>query len=102
MSLIERFQGLMELDTEDAWCQELFRIGKELGFDYSLLAIVPKPGMKLEEAFLRSNYADDWRAAYDKSQSGIRRSDSGALHCANDLTGLVTGHLPDARSKTDV
>lgn len=87
MSLIERFQGLMELDTEDAWCQELFRIGREMGFDYSLLAIVPKPGMKLEEAFLRSNYAADWRTAYDKSN--LAYVDPTVAHCIARTTSLV-------------
>lgn len=87
MSVIERFHGLMEFDTEDAWCQELFRIGKEMGFDYSLLAIVPKFGMKLEQAFLRSNYADDWRTAYDKGN--LAYIDPTVAHCITRTTSLV-------------
>jgi LuxR family transcriptional regulator, quorum-sensing system regulator LasR len=87
MSLLERFHTLMELDTEDAWCRELFGIGKELGFDYSLLAIVPKPGMKLENAFLRSNYATDWRSNYD--QLNLAYVDPTVAHCVSRTTSLV-------------
>lgn len=87
MSLLERFHALMEIDTEDAWCQELFGIGKALGFDYSLLAIVPKPGMKLEDAFLRSNYAPDWRTNYDRQN--LAYVDPTVAHCISRTTSLV-------------
>lgn len=87
MSLLERFQPLMEPESEDTWCQELFKIGKELGFDYSLLAIIPKPGMKLENAYLRSNYASDWRQIYD--QQNMAYIDPTVAHCLTRTTSLV-------------
>ncbi|MGL5633080.1 MAG: autoinducer binding domain-containing protein [Azovibrio sp.] len=87
MSLIERFHALVKIDSEALWRQELFRIGKDLGFDYSLLAIVPKPGMKLEEAFMCSDYPSDWRRTYD--QNNLAYVDPTVAHCINRTAPLV-------------
>jgi len=87
MSLIERFHSLMELDNEEAWGQSLFRIGNDLGFEHTLLAIVPQPGMRLEDAFLRSNYASNWRSTYD--QQNLAYVDPTVAHCISRTTSLT-------------
>lgn len=87
MSLLEQFHALVEIDSEAMWREELFRIGKTLGFDNILLAIVPKPGMKLEEAFMCSNYPSDWRTVYD--QNSMAYVDPTVAHCINRTTSLV-------------
>lgn len=87
MSLLERFHALMEIDSEILWRQELFRIGQDLGFDCTLLAIVPKPGMRLEDAFMCSDYPSDWRKNYDlKNMAYV---DPTVAHCINRTTSLV-------------
>ncbi len=87
MSVFERFHELLAQPDEQAWCQTLFRMGKDLGFEHTLLALVPKPGMPLEQAFLRSNYATAWREVYDRQNMAYR--DPTVAHCLQRTTSLV-------------
>lgn len=87
MSLIEQFHALAEIDTEDLWRQEFHRISKTMGFDYSLLAIVPKPGMKFEEAFMCSDYPSTWRKTYD--QNNMAYVDPTVAHCVSRTSPLI-------------
>jgi len=87
MPLIERFSRLMHLNTETEWCDELFKLGNYFGFERTLLALVVKPGQKLEDAFLRSNYEPEWRHTYDRDK--LVYCDPTVAHCVAKNTSLL-------------
>lgn len=87
MRISESFQQLLQVDQESAWGDALFNLGSELGFDRCLVAIVPKPGMGLEQAYLRSNYPGDWRSFYDTE--GLVHVDPTVAHCVAHSTSLI-------------
>jgi LuxR family transcriptional regulator, quorum-sensing system regulator LasR len=87
MPLIERFSRLMHPDTEAEWCNELFHLGNHLGFERTLVALVVKPAQKLEDAFLRSNYAPEWRDNYDRNK--LAYYDPTVAHCIAKNTSLL-------------
>ena len=87
MRLSESFQQLLQVDHESAWCDVLFDFGRGLGFDRCLVAIVPKPGMGLEQAYLRSNYPTDWRSFYDTQK--LVHVDPTVAHCVAHSTSLI-------------
>lgn len=87
MSLIEQFHALAEIDTEDLWRQEFHRISKTMGFDYSLLAMIPTPGMKYEEAFICSDYPADWIRTY--IENNLAHVDPTVAHCIHRTGPLI-------------
>lgn len=87
MRISESFRQLLQVDQESAWCDALFDFGKTLGFDRCLVAIVPKAGMGLDQAFLRSNYPADWRQFYDTEK--LVHVDPTVAHCVAHSTSLI-------------
>lgn len=87
MHISESFQQLLRVDQESAWCDALFDFGRDLGFDRCLVAIVPQPGMGLEQAYLRSNYPTDWRSFYDTQK--LVHVDPTVAHCVAHSTSLI-------------
>ena len=87
MRLSDSFQQLLRVNQESAWCDALFEFGRGLGFDRCLVAIVPKPGMSLEQAYLRSSYPDAWRSFYDTEK--LVHVDPTVAHCVAHSTSLV-------------
>ena len=84
---IERFSRLMHQSKEADWCNELFQLGNELGFERTLVALIVKPAKRLEEAFLRSNYAPEWRDTYDRNR--LAYCDPTVAHCISRNTSLL-------------
>ena len=87
MPSTERFSRLMHSNTEAEWCNELFQLGNQLGFDRTLVALIVKPAQKLEDAFLRSNYAPEWRDTYDRHK--LAYCDPTVAHCIAKNTSLL-------------
>lgn len=87
MPAIERFSRLLHAKTEADWCRELFRLGTHLGFERTLVALVVRPGQKLEDAYLRSNYAPEWRDVYDRNK--LAYCDPTVAHCIARNTSLL-------------
>lgn len=87
MKSLEYFMELLNLKTQENWSRELFDIAQGMGFDRTLLAIVPKPGMKLEQAFVCSNYADEWRSKYNNGSFAY--IDPTVKHCIARVTPLA-------------
>lgn len=83
----ERHANLLGIESEEAWSRELFEIGRELGFCHTLVALLPRPGAKLEQAFVRSNYPTAWRERYDNGQFAY--VDPTVAHCAAHATSLT-------------
>lgn len=87
MRISDSFQQLLRVDQELAWSDALFDFGQHLGFDRCLVAIVPKPGMGLEQAYLRSNYPAEWRSFYDAQH--LVNVDPTVAHCVAHSTSLI-------------
>jgi LuxR family quorum-sensing transcriptional regulator LasR len=57
---------LWDAQDEKSWAAALTELGRQYGFDRTLFAVLPRPGLGLPDVFLKSNYPDAWRKTYDK------------------------------------
>lgn len=89
MKFIEKFSGLTGCNTVEDWRNQIFKLGRELGYEQTLLAIFPDRNTPVEAefAFLHSNYSPDWRNKYDELKLGL--VDPTVSHCANKSTPLI-------------
>lgn len=87
MKVTDRHLALMNVRTEEELCKLLFEMGAIGGFDNTMLAIVGHRGMRLEDAFLRSNYSPLWRSTYD--EQGLAHVDPTVSHCISRSAPLV-------------
>lgn len=89
MNHFEKLSGLLECSSEDAWRDTVFNLGKDLGFDHTLLAIFPDRDGPIEasNAFLQSNYSTRWRGKYDEEAMGY--VDPTVSHCLTKTTPLI-------------
>lgn len=87
MAKIEKLLELLNLTTENAWCDALFKIAHEHGFEQTLYGVVPNKNMPLENAFLRSNYSSSWRQTYDNEK--LHYVDPTVGHCLQSAVPLI-------------
>jgi len=80
-------QPVLDAPEEDAWFDAVEQLARSWGFDQVLLAILPRPGMRLEDAFVRTNYAPAWRQTY--SEEGFAYVDPTVSHCATRSAPLL-------------
>jgi LuxR family quorum-sensing transcriptional regulator LasR len=78
---------LLEAPSDLAWCECLFGLARGLGFDQVLYGVVPSRHTRFETAFLRSNYASEWRHRYDAN--GFAYVDPTVGHCLSSTLPLV-------------
>ena len=77
----------MQAKDPTAWGASLFQLGSHLGFEQVLFGIVPSRTTPFEKAFVRSNYADDWRPRYERN--GFAYADPTVSHCLNSSLPLI-------------
>jgi LuxR family transcriptional regulator, quorum-sensing system regulator LasR len=58
---IESMSPLWRATDENSWFEALALLGRKYGFDHTLYAVVPRPGMRFSDAYVRSTYDADWR-----------------------------------------
>lgn len=87
MEIFGSFARLFEAKSESEWSHALFNLCSAFGFHQGLFAVVPRPGLALEDAFLQSTYHSDWRSRYVKS--GMVHFDPTVAHCLKRNTPLV-------------
>lgn len=89
MKCLEQFSTLLQCSSEDAWREAVFGHGKALGFEHTLLAILPDRETPIEAsfAFLHSNYSSQWRSKYDTEKLGY--VDPTVTHCLTKSTPLI-------------
>jgi LuxR family quorum-sensing transcriptional regulator LasR len=87
MKTLERFIALLECPTEQAWQRAIFQLGHAYGFEQTLIAVVPVATASLSDAFLRSNYAEQWRNIYDTQK--FANIDPTVAHCIARSTPLI-------------
>lgn len=79
--------ALLNCETEEAWCDNFFALGRNYGFDQILFGIVPNKQTAFESAFLRSNYSPQWRNTYDCEK--LHYIDPTVSHCLSANVPLV-------------
>jgi len=77
----------MQAKDPAQWSASLFKLARGLGFDRVLYGVVSSRSTPFEAAFLRSNYANDWRERYDRS--GFAYVDPTVAHCLSSSLPLV-------------
>lgn len=89
MKVIERFSELTTCTSEKSWRNKVFQIAQELGYESTMLAIIPSRDSKTEasKAFLQSNYSPKWRIKYDDEQ--MCYVDPTVTHCATKSMPLI-------------
>ncbi|MGF6777180.1 LuxR family quorum-sensing transcriptional regulator LasR [Paraburkholderia sp. GAS334] len=87
LHFIEQMSPLLEATEETTWFDAITRLADGWGFNQVLLAMLPRPGMRLEDAYVRSTYAPSWRRAY--VEQGHMHIDPTVSHCATRSSPLV-------------
>ncbi|CAG4897939.1 Transcriptional activator protein LasR [Paraburkholderia gardini] len=87
LHFIEQMSPLLEAPDETAWFDAITRLADGWGFNQVLLAMLPRPTLRLEDAYVRSTYPVSWRRAYD--EQGLMHIDPTVSHCATRASPLV-------------
>lgn len=95
--ILETLNRLLGLDTEEIWADKLFEITAQYGFEQTLFAVLKSNTEPFENAFIRSNYASDWRNTYDKENLGY--VDPTVSHCLASNVPLVWTENAFSKSK---
>jgi LuxR family transcriptional regulator, quorum-sensing system regulator LasR len=78
---------LLDAADEAEWFGAIARLAETWGFDRLLIAMLPRPTMRLEDAYIRSTYAAAWRQTYDKE--GLAHIDPTVEHCMTRAAPLI-------------
>ncbi|CAM2196073.1 Transcriptional activator protein LasR [Paraburkholderia kururiensis] len=87
LHFIEQMSPILAASDETQWFDAVADLAGSWGFSQVLLAILPRPGMRLEDAYVRSNYASSWRQAY--TDQGFAYIDPTVSHCTTHSSPLV-------------
>ncbi|MFT4069275.1 helix-turn-helix transcriptional regulator [Paraburkholderia sp.] len=78
---------LLDAADEAEWFGAIAGLAETWGFDRILIAMLPRPTMRLEDAYLRSTYAPAWRQMYD--EAGMVHIDPTVVHCLSRSAPLI-------------
>ncbi|SDI69318.1 helix-turn-helix transcriptional regulator [Paraburkholderia phenazinium] len=78
---------LVDAPDEATWFNALTTIAGSWGFDRVLIAMLPRPGMRLEDAYMRSTYSPTWWRSYEAH--GFMHIDPVVSHCMTRATPLI-------------
>ena len=84
---IEPTSPLWLAADEKSWFQALAGLGRKHGFDHTLFAVVPRPGMRFTDAYLHSDYSPAWREAYN--ERSLFYVDPTVAHCLTRTSPLI-------------
>ncbi len=89
MNSVERFSELMCCGTVEQWRDKVFSLGRVLGYDHAMLAILPNRNTPVESefAFQLSNYSPAWLKKYDSEKMGY--VDPTVAHVMTKSTPLI-------------
>lgn len=81
MKSIGRFADLLCYGTVEDWRNQIFRLGRDLGYEQTRFAILPDPNapIEAEHAFQQSNYSFDWLKKYTAEK--MHHIDPTFAHC---------------------
>jgi LuxR family quorum-sensing transcriptional regulator LasR len=103
MQIIERLSDLLNCNTVDDWRDRIYRLGNDLGYEQTRLAILPDPNapVEAEYAFQHSNYSSDWLNKYTADK--LHHVDPTFSHCLNKSTPLIwSPNLFSARKQKEM
>lgn len=87
LHFIEEMAPLLNAADEAEWFSAIAGLAETWGFDRILIAMLPRPTIRLEDAYVRSTYAPTWRRTYD--EQGLVHIDPTVSHCATRATPLI-------------
>lgn len=89
MKTIERFADLMDHDSIEAWRDQVFEVGRTLGYRHTSLAIFPSRDTPIQtvNAFLQTSLPEELLCKYDDEKMG--EIDPIVSHCMVKSTPLV-------------
>jgi len=89
MKTIERFVQLTDQDGVEAWRNQLFEVGRNLGYLHTSLAIFANRDAPIQaaNAFLQTTLSDELLCKYDEWKVG--ETDPLVLHCLVKSTPLI-------------
>lgn len=89
MQIIEQLTELICCDSVEEWRDRIFRMGRDLGYDQTRLAILPDPHapIEAEHAFQHSNYSSNWLNKYTADK--LHYVDPTFAHCLSKSTPLI-------------
>lgn len=89
MNIIEQLSELICCGSMEEWRERVFKLGNELGYEQTLLAIFPDrhETTKAKSAFLHSNYSSDWLNKYTTYE--FHHFDPIFSHCILKSTPLI-------------
>ncbi|MDR5171935.1 helix-turn-helix transcriptional regulator [Methylobacillus pratensis] len=65
---INQFARLFELKTLEQFSQAVFQVTANYGFEQCMFRLLPSKCSAMDEAFVLTNHAHQWRAIYDEHQ----------------------------------
>ncbi len=89
MSCMERFAELLCARTVEEWRTRIFKLGRDLGYEQTRLAILPDRNAPIEAeyAFQHSNYSSDWLNKYTAQR--MHHIDPTFAHCVGKSIPLI-------------
>ncbi|TAJ77328.1 MAG: LuxR family transcriptional regulator [Gallionellaceae bacterium] len=89
MKTIERFTELLSYTCVEDWRDRMFQISNELGYERSLLAMLPDRDTPFEAglAFLHTTYPSGWLDKYDNEK--MAHVDPAVSHCVSKSIPLI-------------
>lgn len=89
MKVLEQFSNLLCHSTVEDWRDHVFKLGNDLGYEQTRLAILPDPHapIEAEHAFQHSNYSSDWLNKYTSEK--MHHVDPTFSHCICKSTPLI-------------
>lgn len=89
MKVLEQFSNLMCHSTVEDWRDHVFKLGNDLGYEQTRLAILPDPHapVEAEHAFQHSNYSPGWLNKYTSEK--MHHVDPTFSHCISKSVPLI-------------
>lgn len=89
MNIIESLAELICCSSVEEWREHVFKLGGDLGYEQTRLAILPDPTapIEAEHAFQHSNYSSDWLNKYTAEK--LHHVDPTFSHCIQKSTPLI-------------
>lgn len=86
---IEQLTTLLSSASVEDWRNRLFKLGAEMGYEQTRIAILPDPNapIEAEHAFQHSNYATAWIDKYTATK--LHHIDPTVAHCISKSTPLI-------------
>jgi LuxR family transcriptional regulator, quorum-sensing system regulator LasR len=87
MRSIARFTSFLGSPCKETWKKFIIQLGKDHGFDRTLLAVVPNRQTPFDQAFVCSDYPSEWLNIYRASHMEL--IDPVVSHCMSRNTPLI-------------